>query len=166
MNTEHSLPRFGLTRRGFLAASAGAAAVTALPAVLRTGAAPGAPALTVQRRAVYAALVEAVALLPMNSVDARRSEWATDQLAELYANADRNRRRVLDEMVDSVAAPGGEASFLGLSPRARLTYLKRRLGGTRPNTILASALDLAARPFREHHTELRVAWTFAYAEGV
>jgi hypothetical protein len=167
MNVEHSvgLPHYGLTRRDFLGASAGAAAAAALPAALLTGASFGAAALTIKRREVYAALVEAVALLPMNHVHASRAAWATDQLSELYANADQNRRRVIDELVDSVAAPGRESRFVGLSPRARLAYLKHALAGPRPDTLLGSALDLAARPFREHHTELRVVSTFAYAEG-
>jgi hypothetical protein len=166
MSLEHSalLPHCTFTRRGFLGASAGAAAAAALPAALLTGASVGAATLTIERRAVYGALVEAVALLPMNSVDASRAGWATDTIAGVYARGDRNRRLLIDRMIDSVA-PGRARRFTAISPRARVAYLRREFESGRAAPELASALDLAARPFRGHHTEPPAAAAFTYLKA-
>jgi hypothetical protein len=165
MDAEHSEPLvyFEFTRRGFLEVSAGAAVAAALPAALLTGGSVAAATLLAERREVYKALVEAVALVPMTNADATKAGWATETVAQLYEHGEPHRRQAIDAMIDAVPGTGSPTRFVAASPRARARFLQTRIQGATPSPVFVSALDLADWPFRLHRGELRVATALVYA---
>jgi hypothetical protein len=149
------------TRRRFIAASAGAALAASLPVALQ--ASPSAAGvLSPGRRAVYEALVETVALVPMNEVVASEAGRAGAVLAQVYGLGGDGRRQAIDDAIDAVPGTAGAAAFISLSPPARVSTIKSRLEREPANGLLRDALNLTAMPFGRPHSRPPIGPTFAY----
>lgn len=118
--------------------------------------------LSPDRRAVYEALVETVALVPMNEVVASEAERAGAVLAEVYGLGGDGRRGAIDAAIDAVPGKAGAHAFLSLSPRARVSMIKSRLEAEPANGLLRDALNMTAMPFHRPHSRPPIGPTFAY----
>ncbi len=102
-----------LTRRGLLAAGAGALAAAGLGGAFRLAAAP--PALSAGRRATYAALAEAVASGHAMRLASGSTAHAADAFAARYATWPAGRRAHADAVLDRGRAAFATPAALALA---------------------------------------------------
>ena len=139
-----------LSRRQLLQRAAAVATAVAVPIPAAVRAAAAAPALSPQRQATYAALIEALAVMPASPVDAVQASAEATLLATRYSAGAPALRVDVDDALEAIQHELAPGAFARLSARERLAHVRDLLRDGRDPRRMAGAtraVGFALAPF-------------------